>query len=162
MELTLGEKIRLLRESRELNQAQLGLQVHMTQRRQFQPQHGTLLPGDTMELTLGEKIRLLRESRELNQAQLGLQVHMTQRKVSYLERDRYEPSVEDLKALCSFFQVSADYLKVSYLERDRYEPSVEDLKALCSFFQVSADYLLGFSHPLPFPKKHTDGRPGGF
>ena len=84
-----------------------------------------------MELTLGKKIRLLRESRELNQAQLGLQVHMTQR-------------------------------KVSYLERDRYEPSVEDLKALCSFFQVSADYLLGFSHPLPFPKKHTDGRPGGF
>lgn len=83
-----------------------------------------------MELTLGEKIRLLRESRELSQAQLGLQVHMTQR-------------------------------KVSYLGRDRYEPSVEDLKALCGFFHVSADYLLGFSHPLPFPKKHTGGRPGG-
>ena len=35
---------------------------------------------------------------------------MTQRKVSYLENDRYEPSLEDLKALCTFFGVSADYL----------------------------------------------------
>ena len=63
-----------------------------------------------MELTFGEKIRLLREEKELNQTQLGAAVNMTQRKVSYLERDVYEPSVEDLKALCRFFQVSADYL----------------------------------------------------
>lgn len=63
-----------------------------------------------MELTLGEKIRLLREERELNQTQLGQAVRMTQRKVSYLENDRYEPSLEDLKALCAFFQISADYL----------------------------------------------------
>jgi len=60
-------------------------------------------------LTLGEKIRLLREERELNQTQLGSAVNMTQRKISYLENDKYEPSVEDIKALCRFFQVSADY-----------------------------------------------------
>ena len=35
---------------------------------------------------------------------------MTQRKVSYLERGEYEPSLEDLRALCLFFRVSADYL----------------------------------------------------
>ncbi len=35
---------------------------------------------------------------------------MTQRKISYLENDRYEPGLQDLKALCKFFQVSADYL----------------------------------------------------
>lgn len=63
-----------------------------------------------MELTLGEKIRLLREEKELNQTQLGQAIHMTQRKVSYLENNRYEPSLEDLKALCAFFGVSADYL----------------------------------------------------
>lgn len=66
--------------------------------------------GDNMELTLGEKIRLLREEKELNQTQLGQAIHMTQRKVSYLENDRYEPSLADLKALCAFFGVSADYL----------------------------------------------------
>ena len=63
-----------------------------------------------MDLTFGEKIRLLREERELNQTQLGEKVNMTQRKISYLERDQYEPSMEDIKALCGYFQVSADYL----------------------------------------------------
>ena len=63
-----------------------------------------------MELTLGEKIRLLREEKELNQTELGQAVNMTQRRVSYIENDQYEPSVEDLKALCKFFHVSADYL----------------------------------------------------
>lgn len=75
-----------------------------------------------MDLTFGEKIRLLREERELNQTQLGVKVNMTQR-------------------------------KISYLERDQYEPSMEDIKALCGYFQVSADYLLGFSRPLPYPKR---------
>lgn len=63
-----------------------------------------------MELTFGEKIRLLREERELNQTELGKAVNMTQRKISYLERDKYEPSIEDIKALCRYFNVSADYL----------------------------------------------------
>ena len=63
-----------------------------------------------MELTLGEKIRLLREEKELNQTELGKAVNMTQRKVSYIENDKYEPSVEDIKAFCRFFNVSADYM----------------------------------------------------
>lgn len=63
-----------------------------------------------MELTFGEKIRLLREECELNQTDLGRAINMTQRKVSYLENDKYEPSVEDITALCRFFHVSADYL----------------------------------------------------
>lgn len=63
-----------------------------------------------VEMTFGEKLKLLREEKELNQTQLGLAVNMTQRKVSYLEHDRYEPSVEDIRALCRYFNVSADYL----------------------------------------------------
>ena len=63
-----------------------------------------------MELTLGEKIRLLREDKQLNQTELGKAVNMTQRKISYLENDKYEPSIEDVKALCRFFNISADYL----------------------------------------------------
>lgn len=63
-----------------------------------------------MELTFGEKIRLLREEKELNQTELGDAVGMTQRKISYLECGRYEPSFDDLRALCRYFQVSADYL----------------------------------------------------
>ena len=63
-----------------------------------------------MELSFGEKIRLLRENKELTQTQLGQHINMTQRKVSYLENGKYEPSLEDLRTLCDFFQVSADYL----------------------------------------------------
>ena len=72
--------------------------------------YDTLASVIDMELTLGEKIRLLREEKELNQTELGKAVNMTQRKVSYLESDKYEPSIDDLKALCTFFHVSADYL----------------------------------------------------
>ena len=63
-----------------------------------------------MELTFGEKIRLLRENKELNQTQLGAAVNMTQRKISYIENDKYEPSIEDIRAFCKFFHISADYL----------------------------------------------------
>ena len=75
-----------------------------------------------MELTFGEKLRLLREEQELNQTELGKLLNMTQR-------------------------------KISYLERDRYEPSLQDIKAICTYFRVAADYLLGFSKPLPYPKR---------
>jgi transcriptional regulator with XRE-family HTH domain len=63
-----------------------------------------------MELTFAEKLRLLREEAELNQTELGRAVSMTQRKISYLENGRYEPSMADIKLLCQFFNVSADYL----------------------------------------------------
>ena len=61
-------------------------------------------------MTLGEKVRQLREQMELNQTELGNEQNMTQRKVSYLENNKYEPSIEDLKAICCFFNISADYL----------------------------------------------------
>ena len=63
-----------------------------------------------MELTFGEKIRLLREERELNQTELGREVQTTQRKISYIECGKYEPSMEDIRLLCKYFNVSADYL----------------------------------------------------
>ena len=63
-----------------------------------------------MDMTFGERIRLLRENAELNQTQLGSAVNMTQRKISYIENNRYEPSLADIQAFCKFFRVSADYL----------------------------------------------------
>lgn len=63
-----------------------------------------------MELSFGEKIRLLRENMELNQTELGNALNMTQRKVSYIECGKNEPSLDDIRAFCRFFHVSADYL----------------------------------------------------
>lgn len=53
---------------------------------------------------------MLREEANLNQTQLGKAVNMTQRKVSYIECNKYEPSIEDIIAFCNFFKVSSDYL----------------------------------------------------
>ena len=61
-------------------------------------------------MTFGEKLKLLREEHELNQTELGRLLNMTQRKISYLERDQYEPSLQDIQAICAHFRVSADYM----------------------------------------------------
>lgn len=63
-----------------------------------------------MELTFGEKVRRLREIKELTQAELGRHIQMTQRKLSYIERNVFEPSLSDIIMFCKFFGVSADYL----------------------------------------------------
>lgn len=63
-----------------------------------------------MKLTFGEKIKNLREDRDLTQSELGKQINITQRKISYIENNKYEPSIEDIRAMCLFFHISADYL----------------------------------------------------
>ena len=61
-------------------------------------------------MNFGERIRNLREDKDLTQSELGAQVNMTQRKISYIERGKYEPSIDDIVSLCKFFDVSSDYL----------------------------------------------------
>ncbi|MBR7071963.1 MAG: helix-turn-helix transcriptional regulator [Clostridia bacterium] len=63
-----------------------------------------------MVLSLGEKIRNLREEKGINQTQLGKELNMTQRKISYIECGKYEPSIDDIRLFCNYFQVSSDYL----------------------------------------------------
>ncbi len=60
-------------------------------------------------MTFGERLRELRQDRGLTQQDLGNALKTTQRKISYLENDKNEPSMDDLKRLCLFFGVSADY-----------------------------------------------------
>ncbi len=73
-------------------------------------------------MSFGEKVRMLREIAELTQGQLGEKLGMTQRRVSYIENDRYEPSLADIFEICTFFNVSSDYLiglpnNMPYIER---------------------------------------------
>lgn len=63
-----------------------------------------------MNLSFGEKIKNLREELELNQTELGKNLQMTQRKISYIECNKCEPSIDDIRAFCNFFNISADYL----------------------------------------------------
>lgn len=63
-----------------------------------------------MKKSFGEKVRNLREDADMNQSQLAKEVGMTQRKISYIERGRNEPSIDDIKAICTFFRISSDYM----------------------------------------------------
>lgn len=59
-----------------------------------------------------EKLRELREDMEPRptQAQVGEKCGITQRKLSFIENGTTEPNMQDLKALCDFYGVSADYI----------------------------------------------------
>lgn len=65
-----------------------------------------------MDMTFSERLRCLREEREprLTQTQLARETGISQRKISYLERGELEPSLNELRRLCLYYQVSADYL----------------------------------------------------
>lgn len=63
-----------------------------------------------MDITLGERLKNLRENSDLSQTQLGKKINMTQRKISYIENNKYEPSIDDIREICLFFSISADYL----------------------------------------------------
>ncbi len=56
-----------------------------------------------MELSFGEKLRNLREDQDLTQGELGEKLNMTQRKISYMENNKYEPSMNDIREICLFF-----------------------------------------------------------
>ena len=63
-------------------------------------------------MTFHERLRNLREDTEpkLTQSDVAGKCGMTQRKLSFIENGTTEPSIEDIRALCSFYHVSADYL----------------------------------------------------
>ncbi len=59
-----------------------------------------------------EKLKELREDLESKQTQseVGKICGITQRKMSFIEKGATEPNLEDLKALCLYYNVSADYI----------------------------------------------------
>ena len=57
-----------------------------------------------------EIIRALREDRDLSQTEAGNQMNISQRKLSCIELGRTEPNLDDVRNICRFYNVSADFL----------------------------------------------------
>lgn len=59
-----------------------------------------------------ERLKYLRCAKipTITQKDLANALGITQRKVSFMETGTTEPSLGDIKALCKYFNVSADYL----------------------------------------------------
>ena len=61
-------------------------------------------------MNFNEIIRTLKEDKDLNQTEVGKALKMTQRKISRMETGDAEPKIEDIKQLCIFYNVSAEYI----------------------------------------------------
>lgn len=59
-----------------------------------------------------QRIRELREDTEphLKQEEIGIVLGMTQRKISRLETNATQPTTEEIKKYCIYYNLSADYL----------------------------------------------------
>ena len=60
--------------------------------------------------TLGKKLKELRTERKLTQKEVSFSIGLTKNAIANYEADIREPSLDVLKKLCDFFEVSADYL----------------------------------------------------
>lgn len=57
-----------------------------------------------------QRMRALREDHDLPQSEVGKLIHKSQQGYSHIENGRAELKIEDLVALCRYYQVSADYI----------------------------------------------------
>lgn len=61
-------------------------------------------------MKFGERLRQLREEKGLSQEQLGKILHQRKSNISKYENGKLEPSLNTIKAIADFFNVSLDYL----------------------------------------------------
>ncbi len=55
------------------------------------------------------RMRALREDRDLKQREVAKVINKSQQGYSHIEEGRAELKIDDLKKLCRFYSVSADY-----------------------------------------------------
>lgn len=61
-------------------------------------------------MTMGEKLQLLRKSRGLSQEQLAAELDVSRQAISKWECGDSTPDLDKLRAICTYFGVTADYL----------------------------------------------------
>ena len=57
-----------------------------------------------------ERLKELRIEKKISQAEIGKLLNMSKMAVSHWEKGNSEPSIEQLKILAKYFDVSVDYL----------------------------------------------------
>ena len=57
-----------------------------------------------------KRLREVREDRDLTQAEVGKIINKSQQGYNHIEAGRAELKIDDLKLLCKFYGLSADYL----------------------------------------------------
>ena len=71
---------------------------------------GRIKANGGQDLTLGEKLQLLRRSRGLSQEQLAAELDVSRQAISKWECGDSTPDLDKLRAICTYFGVTTDYL----------------------------------------------------
>ena len=99
-------------------------------------------------MTLGEKLQLLRRSRGLSQEQLAAELDVSRQAISKWECGDSTPDLDKLRAICTYFGVTTDYL---IWERSEDAPqAVRQLSARISARTNANTFFISFSSFL-FP-----------
>ena len=61
-------------------------------------------------MKFNERIRAMREDTDKTQKEIAIIFNTTQRKISRLETGQSEPTLQDIKQYCYYFDKSADYI----------------------------------------------------
>lgn len=61
-------------------------------------------------MEFNERIRALREDIDKTQTDIAIIFNTTQRKISRLETGNSQPTIQDIKQYCYYFDKSADYI----------------------------------------------------
>lgn len=71
---------------------------------------------------VGDRLRDLRESRNLKQTDVANALNISNKILSSYERNISMPTIDNLKNLCEFYNVSADYLLQIELSKEESAP----------------------------------------
>lgn len=75
-----------------------------------------------MKVEIGERIKELRTEYNLTQKELARKIHFSSRTITSWETGVKEPSLQTIKLLARFFDVSTDYL----LDMDNFHPKFDE------------------------------------
>lgn len=96
-------------------------------------------------MSIGERIKNLRKERKLTQVELAKKSNISRSYLTDIENNRYNPSVETLKAIANSLEVTlsdilSDEAKKNYSLNDRDKKSINnDLKKLMDDFRSGTD-----------------------
>lgn len=82
-----------------------------------------------------ERLREAREAAKLTGDQLGTKLAVSKSTISHWENGRYEPGIDELRALCDELRVSADWL----IDRETTTLSAEAIQEARSYESLSAE-----------------------
>lgn len=75
---------------------------------------------------IGDKIKELRKINDITQQELAKKLGISFQALSNYENNRRNPSVEQIKLICIFFNISADELLEIETEKDRQKVQINN------------------------------------